>query len=62
MEGLQPPPGSRDRRRFSNPYLRTGFQIEEPADMFDFFKSEEVDATTPSMEGKLSGLDLGRSG
>lgn len=44
---------TRDRKMFSNPYLRTGFQIEEPADMFDFFKCGELDATTPSMENFL---------
>ena len=44
---------TKDRKMFSNPYLRTGFQIEEPADMFDFFKCGELDATTPSMENFL---------
>lgn len=43
----------RDMARFADSYLRTGFQIEEPADMLAFFQTGELDTISLSTETLL---------
>ncbi len=47
----------------ADPYLQmeSGFHIEEPADMLDFFKTDELDTIDPFME-ELLGSTLDEDG
>ena len=53
LHGIRDSRKARNMAKFEDPYSQTGFYIEEPADMLDFFMTDELDMIHSSMEAIL---------